>query len=105
MFVVSDELALPVHIYNSILQLIQIGSLYKRIQKYQMLISIFFEEELICRLMDQTKSQEHGIVRNSVNDNVNAQLYQYYRFVISLEESLNQTVNGTTTNSLTLQKL
>ena len=55
--------------------------------------------------MDQTKSQEHGIVRNSVNDNVNSQLYQYYRFVISLEESLNQTINGTTTNSLTLQKL
>lgn len=55
--------------------------------------------------MDQTKSQEHGIVRNSVNDNVNSQLYQYYRFVISLEESLNQTVNGTASNSLTLQKL
>lgn len=57
------------------------------------------------RLMDQTKSQEHGIVRNSVNDNVGTQLYQYYRFVISLEESLNQSIHQNAANALTLQKL
>ena len=56
--------------------------------------------------MDQTKSQDHGIVRNSVNDNVGTQLYQYYRFVISLEESLNQSIHqANTSNALTLQKL
>ena len=52
--------------------------------------------------MDQTKSEEHGIIRNSVNDNVNKQLYQYYRFVISLEETNSQSVNS---EPLTLQKL
>ena len=53
--------------------------------------------------MDQTKSEEHGIIRNSVNDNVNKQLYQYYRFVISLEEASTQEIVNT--EPLTLQKL
>ena len=53
--------------------------------------------------MDQTKSEEHGIIRNSVNDNVNKQLYQYYRFVISLEETNNQSIVNS--DPFTLQKL
>lgn len=44
--------------------------------------------------MEGTKSEEHGIIRNSVNDNVDKQLYQYYRFVISLEESNNAALAG-----------
>lgn len=61
---------------------------------------------LMCRMMDQTKSEEHGIIRNSVNDNVNKQLYQFYRFVISLEETNNQSIQETTnSNPFTLQKL
>ena len=38
----------------------------------------------MIRMMNETKSEEHGIIRNSVNDNVNKQLYQFYCFVISL---------------------
>lgn len=57
-------------------------------------------------MMDQTKSEEHGIVRNSVNDNVNKQLYQFYRFVISLEETNNQSISDTSqSNPFTLQQL
>ena len=57
-------------------------------------------------MMDQTKSEEHGIVRNSVNDNVNKQLYQFYRFVISLEETNNQSIADTSSSSpFTLQQL
>lgn len=33
MFVISEDLPLPVHIYNSVLSLLQLGSLYKRIRK------------------------------------------------------------------------
>lgn len=44
--------------------------------------------------MEGTKSEEHGIIRNSVNDNVDKQLYQYYRFVISLEETNNAALSG-----------
>lgn len=44
--------------------------------------------------MEDTKSEEHGIIRNSVNDNVDKQLYQYYRFVISLEETNNAALSG-----------
>ena len=44
--------------------------------------------------MEGTKSEEHGIIRNSVNDNVNKQLYQFYRFVISLEETNNAAIAG-----------
>ena len=57
-------------------------------------------------MMDQTKSEEHGIVRNSVNDNVNKQLYQVYRFVISLEDTNNQSIADTSSSSpFTLQQL
>ena len=55
-------------------------------------------------MMEQTKSEDHGIIRNSVNDNANSQLYQYYRFVISLEESNNKAISGED-ESFTLQKL
>ena len=57
------------------------------------------------RMMDETKSEEHGIIRNSVNDNVNKQLYQFYRFVISLEEKNNQSINNNHETPLTLQQL
>ena len=51
-------------------------------------------------LMEGTKSEEHGIIRNSVNDNVDKQLYQYYRFVISLEEANNAALSGAAPFSL-----
>lgn len=59
----------------------------------------------MIRMMNETKSEEHGIIRNSVNDNVNKQLYQFYRFVISLEEKNNQSISNTNETPLTLQQL
>ena len=57
----------------------------------------------MIRLMEGTKSEEHGIIRNSVNDNVNKQLYQFYRFVISLEETNNKAIAGS--SSFSFQQL
>ena len=52
-----------------------------------------------------TKSVRNQYDIVGVNDNVNKQLYQFYRFVISLEEKNNQSINNNHESPLTLQQL